>query len=115
MNVALSTEQLSELADLVAERLAARLEAQPAASGMISAAELASRLGKSREFVYSNADSLGAVRLGAGLRPRLLFPWPLRATGEPHKAPEPVARPKHLPGGSRGGDRVSLLPIRGRS
>lgn len=40
---------------------------------LISAAELAQRLGVERSWVYANARQLGAVRLGVGSRPRLRF------------------------------------------
>ncbi len=78
--ITLSSEQLDHLADLVAEKLAAQ------SAEMIDAGELARRLGKSREFVYANTAALGAVRLGTGPRPRLMFLWPLRVADAPQRA-----------------------------
>ena len=49
-----------------------REERQPD-TGLLEPAELAERLGKSRAWIYEHADELGAIRLGEGPRPRLLF------------------------------------------
>jgi hypothetical protein len=46
---------------------------RPSSAGLVSAAELACRLGVDRSFVYEHADALGARRLGGGRRPRLRF------------------------------------------
>lgn len=40
---------------------------------LVDAAELARRLGTRRSWIYSHAAELGAIRLGAGPRPRLRF------------------------------------------
>lgn len=40
---------------------------------LIDAAAVAERFGVDRGWVYEHADELGAVRLGAGSRPRLRF------------------------------------------
>jgi hypothetical protein len=43
---------------------------------LLTAAQVAARLGVSRDWVYAHADRLGAVRLGrsqAGAKPRLRF------------------------------------------
>jgi hypothetical protein len=40
----------------------------------LDAAEIAQRLGVTREWVYEHARELGAVRIGQGPRPRLRFP-----------------------------------------
>lgn len=71
MSVDLSGEQLNELADAIAERLAAK-----AAGELITADELARRLNLSREFVYAHSASFGAIRFSGGERPRLWFRWP---------------------------------------
>ncbi|WP_249021055.1 hypothetical protein [Conexibacter sp. S30A1] len=105
----LSSEQLERLADLIADRLAAR-----AAGELIDASELARRLGRSRDFVYAHGERLGAVRLGDGDRPRLAFRWPqvldkLDGT-ERQRQPAPVAprrrRREQLP------QTAPLLPIK---
>jgi hypothetical protein len=41
---------------------------------MARCAEVARRLGVSREWVYEHAEELGASRIGTGSRPRLRFP-----------------------------------------
>lgn len=69
--IQLSATELGLLADMIADRLAAR-----AGGELIDAAELARRLGRSRDWVYGHAERLGAVRLGDGDRPRLAFRWP---------------------------------------
>src|ERR1700756_2028029 len=103
--VTLSEEQLRRLADLVAERLAA-----PRPDELIGAAELAKRLGRSRDYVYTNADRLGALRLGDGPRPRLMFQWPLRpvTVAVTERQPQPVRRHVRPSAGT-----TPLLPIRG--
>lgn len=67
----LTDDQLDQLADRIADRLADRQVGQ-----LITAAELADRLGVTRDYVYEHAASLGAIRLGDGPRPRLAFRWP---------------------------------------
>ena len=66
---------LELLADLVAERLAARLDARSgsAPAELVSAADVARRFGVSAEWVRDHADELRVVRLGDGPRPRLRF------------------------------------------
>ena len=105
--VRLEDEQLARLADLVADRLAERLEPT-----LISAAELARRLHVSRDYVYAHRADLGAVRIGAGERPRLMFWWPLRPRETPQKAPEQVSRRKHRRTAG-GREPVQLLEVKG--
>jgi hypothetical protein len=96
--VRLHRDDLVALADLVADRLAARLagsgsplvpsagkENAPASAvgavsgaatglpALLTAAEVAERFGVSAEWVRDHADELGVVRLGDGPRPRLRF------------------------------------------
>jgi len=66
-----SPDDLATLADLVADRLAARLTAP---AELIDAREAGRRLGRSAVWARRHADQLGAVRLGDGNRPRLAFP-----------------------------------------
>lgn len=89
-------------------------EPEAAPADLIDAEEAARRLGVSRDYVYSHADELGAVRLGDGPRARLRFdPSQLRrpspnGNGNGQLAPaNPRAR--------RPADEVELLPIRGGS
>jgi hypothetical protein len=44
--------------------------------------EFAALLGRSVDFVYDHADELGAVRVGDGPRPRLLFPTDPVSSGD---------------------------------
>jgi hypothetical protein len=63
-----------DLTDAQVEALRRQLAVEPAGGGgLIDAAEVARRLGCSRDHVYAHADELGAVRVGAGSRPRLRF------------------------------------------
>jgi hypothetical protein len=61
------------------EAVAARLErllvpdAVDGGTQLVDAAVVADAIGHSRDYVYEHADELGAVRLGAGPRPRLRF------------------------------------------
>lgn len=62
---------------------------------LVDAATLARLLGVGRDFVYSHADELGALRLGSGPKARLRFdPDTARAalTGTP-PPPPPAAAP----------------------
>lgn len=75
--VRLAEETIDQLADRLADRLAghaaapARAGSQPA--GLLSAAQVAAWWAVDRGWVYDHADQLGALRLGAGRRPRLRF------------------------------------------
>jgi hypothetical protein len=68
-------EVLGELADLLADKLAARSNGtQPQrAEALVDAREIARRTGRTRRWVYDHAGELGAVPLGSGSRPRLGF------------------------------------------
>lgn len=81
--------------------------------GLIDAAEVARRLGVSRDYVYRHADELGAIRLGTGLRPRVRFdPATVREqlaqsvqVREPQRTNRRPVR--------RAGSEVDLLPVKG--
>lgn len=81
----MTEQELHQLADLVADRLADKVIPEP--GQWLSAAQLAEVLGVSRECVYENADSLGALRIGEGPRARLRFPPP--SADGPGAAPAP--------------------------
>jgi hypothetical protein len=104
-SVTLSSQQLHELADLIADRLAARQ-----ADELLDANELAKRINRSRDYVYEHATALGALRLGDGPRPRLMFPWPLRQVEGEAAIEKPVTTASN-----RRRQRVAtpLLPIKG--
>jgi hypothetical protein len=76
--VHLHPDTLEQLAGRVAELLASELRSQqpaaPASPGrLLSAAEVSEWWGVERAWVYEHAEQLGAIRLGAGQRPRLRF------------------------------------------
>ena len=78
-------EWLPVLADLVAERVCARLGVGDSSVGVgdwLTPAEAASRLGVDRSWVYGHAVELGARRLGDGPRARLRIPASAVAPGE---------------------------------
>lgn len=99
----------------VAELLADEHAALPTAR-LLDAAQLAGLLGVARSWVYEHAETLGAVRLGDGDRPRLRFDpavalaaWKARDR-EPALEPAPrTPRRRTTPRGPE------LLPIRGRA
>lgn len=72
-------------------------EPKPPAPEWLAPKELALRLGRSVDFVYSHADELGATRLGDGPRPRLLFPADSVSSGvSPVDSAEPrLTSPQH--------------------
>jgi hypothetical protein len=96
-------DALDRLADLVADRLAARLggltPGPDRPEPMVDAAEIARLHGKTRSWVYEHAGELGAVRLGSGPRPRLAFSPArvaerLERVDKPATAPLPEAPPR---------------------
>lgn len=106
------SEQLEELADLIADRLSAR-----AAGELIDATELAKRIGRTREFVYDHSAAFGAVRLGDGARPRVWFRWPHaldRLADLEHGAKQRKTAPRatRRPRRERPNTTVELLPVR---
>ncbi len=85
---------------------------------LVSASELALRLGVTRSFVYEHSAELGAISLGNGPRPRLRFDpeqaiacYVSRRSPQPKTAQEAALRPRRR---RLSGTKVELLPIRGR-
>src|SRR4051812_6949431 len=72
----LTSADLNAIADAVADELQARglvaRHGQPPAT-IMTAAQVAAMLGRSRDWVYAHADELGGFRLGHGPRARLGF------------------------------------------
>jgi len=73
----------------------------------VDAAELTTVLGVSRDFIYSHAAELGAIRLGSGPRARLRFDpahaLDALAARSCSESPQPPERPAHgAPGPRRG-------------
>jgi len=118
----LHPDNLAALADLVAERVAARLgdgRRPDEEERLLKAAEVARRFRVSPEWVRENAERLGALRLGDGPRPRLRFDparvaeevsaRPVRGRSEaPDGPPERVSRRTRS---RRSGKRTGLLPV----
>jgi hypothetical protein len=112
-------DRLGLTREQLAERLGGPTPESP--EGLVDASEIARRTGRSRWWVYEHAGELGAVRLGAGSRPRLGF-WPsrldeyLQAAAQLRKPiPAPArARPQRRQRGRRTSTGVELLPIQGR-
>lgn len=87
-------DALDRLADLLAERLAVRLNGPAPArtEPLVDAAEIARLHGKTRSWVYEHAGELGAVRLGSGPRPRLAFS-PARVAEQLETVDKPATTP----------------------
>ena len=96
-----------ELATAILEELKAirqALEAEPS-DGLLTAAQVAQQFGVARDWVYSNADHLGAIRLPSptGQRPRIRFD--ANTVRQALTDQEPAQAPRQ--------PRVELLPVRG--
>ncbi|HEY6636416.1 MAG TPA: hypothetical protein VIZ61_01925 [Solirubrobacterales bacterium] len=88
-----------------------RLDGAESTNTLLGPQELARRLGRSRTWVYDHASELGAIRVGNGRKPRLLF--------DPDLVRERLARqpgPAESEAKQRPTDRngAPLLPIRKR-
>jgi hypothetical protein len=106
--VSLDATTIDALAEAVADRLR---DETPVVAELVDAAEIARRFNVSRDWVYANADDLGAVRLGDGPRGRLRFDPAV--VGERLGAENSPRVPSVCPRRSRG-TTAALLPIRGR-
>jgi hypothetical protein len=83
-------------------------------SQLVDAAALAQMLGVTRGWVYEHATELGAIRLGAGARPRLRFdPLRVEEALEGAFAPGPSRRRRHRVRRTPRTNAVELLPIAG--
>lgn len=116
---ALAAELAPALVEPVAVRVAELLREAGEGPRMMSAAEVAARLGRSRDWVYAHRAELGAVALGSGPRPRLGFPAERVAAysagsgpNAPETAPASGARRRRR---RASGQRADLLPIRGEA
>ena len=79
----------------------------------LTAAEVASRFGVSRSWVYENAERLGAIRLGDGARPRLRFdPARVREVLDGGRRAKPT--PRASGNSNRWVAAGDLIPIRGQ-
>ena len=104
---ALSSGELTVIAERVAELVADRIEQAFATRlwiGLVDTAELARRLRVRETWVYAHAGELGAIRLGHGPKARLRFDLQrvarsLGMTPAENAAPLPRARRQGLPAG----------------
>lgn len=110
------------MVELIARRVVELLRAEPVvapgAPRMLSAAEVAARIGRSRDFVYDHAADLGALRLGDGPRARLSFDAEVVEEWVTRRRPSGRSnRPRSKTGTKQGrqpatsGSGVDLLPI----
>lgn len=105
----------------IARRVAELLrEEQLVGERLIDATEVARRLGVARSTIYDRAAEFGAIRLGAGPRPRLRFDPRIveaaitrhrrsSARGEPDRPMPPRTRRQRS---ANRGRSTTLLPIR---
>ena len=115
---------LDRLADLLVDRLAARLGGlmPEQTEQLVDATEIARLHGKTRWWVYEHAGELGPVRLGSGPRPRLGFSPArvavvLRKVSEPEPlVPPPRAKPsrERRRRTNRTASGAELLRVRGQ-
>ena len=100
-------EPLEALARRVAQLIC---DGDPPGAGLMTAGQVATKLGVDRSWVYAHASELGVVRLGNGPRPRLRFDPALiaqRMVGRSGPTPTPapiVIAPRT--------SHVRLLPIK---
>lgn len=118
----MTTTGVDELVERIACRVVELLE-QSAANRdrLLTAAEVAGRLGVDRSFVYEHAVELGAIRLGEGSKGRLRFRWErvLEALepdvpgsqGRGSRSAQPQSQPR--PRRRRRPANVELLPVHG--
>ncbi len=111
----LRDDQLLELAELVAERLAERLMGDDPPGALIDAAEVARRYGKSRAWAYDHAIELGAIRIGRQLRfdPKVVERALLaKNPEEANRAPVAPARARRRPEDTRTASGAPLLEVK---
>ena len=84
---------IEAIAEATAARLSEIVGSGAMTFGLVDARQFAHELGVSLDFVYRHAGELGAIRLGAGERPRLRFdPAVVRERWASVHAPPPDAR-----------------------
>lgn len=94
--IRLDPESVEAVAQRVAELL--RETPPPPPAKLVSAAELARTMNLSRDWIYSHATELGAVRVGSGKKARLRFEldtalssWVVCSVSKRPPEPEPAA------------------------
>ena len=112
----------AESVEAIARRVVELQRGEPSSTDadLLTADEVARRLGVTRGWVYDHAAELGRVKLGDGPRARLRFPAAAiaeRLEGAPASARADDRSERPAPGGQRRRrsqlPRNDLLPIRG--
>jgi hypothetical protein len=120
--VQISSEQLHQLADLVADRLADRMAGYALghkavdAPRLVDAQALADLLGVSRDCIYRHADELGGQRFADGPRGRLRFDPTValeRWQAKPADPKLPIDRKVSRYRDNKPSSSIPLLAIRG--
>src|SRR3954453_9750588 len=83
---------------------------QDVGAGLLTARDVAARFGVSRAWVYEHLEELGAIRLGAGKRPRLRFNARVVLERLESQDAEPASTPAPP---TQWVDEGDLIPIRG--
>jgi len=104
--VALDDDDVEAIARRVAELL------QPPVTGvLVDARRLAAMLGVERDWIYTNAERLGGVRLGPGPKARLRFDVDRARAAVDGTLQGDGAPPTRLPAARRGRPRTSTGPV----
>ena len=118
--VELDRRSIDALADAIAQRL--RVESDPVPTRLLTTHEVAAQLGRTAAWVRQHRSELGAITIGDGVRPRLLFnPEEVakrvaaRSESERPQKPESLATARQTPcrPKRRSGTTTQLLPFPG--
>lgn len=110
----LSAADVDRIAEAVCERMGGSLPQ------LLTADQVAERLSVDRDWVYENADDLGAIRIGNGSKPRLRFDaakvlafLSAGSGSQQSQAVDPASRPAlRRRRNSRGSTSASAVPER---
>jgi hypothetical protein len=106
--ITLADDQLEQLADLIAARLAGANDIVAPATDLVTAEQLATQLAVDTKTIYRHAQRLGAIRVGRRLRfdpAKALDAWAPALVAPEHKRPA-AARKR-----SRSATATDLLPV----
>jgi hypothetical protein len=102
--------------DAIAKRVADILRSESLATReqLVTATDIATRLGVSRTWVYDNAERLGAIRLGTGSKARLRFDSKrVSELVQADPSSRELAAPRSARAATRWLGKADLIPIRG--
>jgi excisionase family DNA binding protein len=97
----------------IAATVAELLRGEGTDADLIDVAEVARRLGVSRDYVYRHADELGAIRLAGGPRSRVRFDPATVRKSLTGKRDEVRAPRRDIRNPVRRRSQVPLLPVKG--